>query len=83
MKKIGKGKDYQRALVRNLTQSLFAHAKIVTSKKKAALVQSAIVKKYGGTVKTYRVGRKRGDGSQQILVVWNKPINYGNKVDKN
>ena len=68
MKTIGRGRDYQKALVNNLITNLFRFHRITTTRARAKLLQKIAEKRIGSTVRLTNAGNRRGDSAPQIIV---------------
>lgn len=75
MKKTGRGRDYKKALFKNLAKALFTHQKIKTTLAKGKRLKPIFLKKHGGEVKITRIGQRRGDSTVQVVLQWVKKEN--------
>lgn len=83
MKKTGRGRDYKKALFKNLEKALFIHKKIKTTLAKGKKLKPMFLKKYGGEVKISRIGERMGDNTVQALLQWIKKEEKANENTNN
>lgn len=84
MKKIGRGRDYKKALFKNLEKALLTHKKIKTTLSKGKKLKPMFLKKHGGEIKINKIGERLGDNTAQVILQWlrKEEKKDENKTDK-
>lgn len=72
MKTFGKDKDYRKALYKNLNFALSTRKQIKTTLTRAKKIKSAFLKKFGGKIELTKLGERKGDGVEMVLMEWTK-----------
>jgi ribosomal protein L17 len=80
MKKTGRGRGYDAALIHNLVRSLTLHKRITTTASKGKRVKTAVLKRKGGVVRIIPLQQRRGDGAMMVAVEWHEHKNTSNKT---
>jgi ribosomal protein L17 len=80
-KKKGRGSYYYKSLYAREVVDLHAKGSISTTKAKAKKIAVLMRKTYGGSVRTYPLKKRRGDGSSMMKIVWSEQ-KHENKINK-
>lgn len=82
MRTVGRGRDYSKALLLNLTRNLVERKNITTTRFRARLLQRKMGKKEGGVIRITPLHTRRGDNTLLYRVEWQKEEQHANKIDK-
>ena len=82
MRTVGRGRDYSKALLLNLTRNLVERKNITTTEHRARMLKRKMGKKGGGTVQITPLHTRRGDNTLLYRVEWQKEELHADKIDK-